>query len=429
MKKNLYLLIAVIVALTGCGSATGGSTLEDSGDGVLTVWGFYEGAPKVAVDYYEKETGNIVDYQTISSEDYQTKLNTVLGTDDAPDIIMLEREYVGSYISSDNLISLDDFLSGDEQFQAYKDTTSIATSGPGIYDDITKAIGWENTSSAFFYRSDLASECLNINSVKEMEEATSSYDDYVELYNQLQESSNATCNQLSLFGYPDFGEAFLTKADAYNLQEDGTYLITNEFGEALDFMKEAVSSGIVYSPDRDKTQIVSGVSKGEVFGSILPAWGTQAITEYEQPGQWAIAGTPLNFTKGGTFLAVTNNADSDLVKEFFDMTFLNEQWLLDNMDTFGMVGNEKVMDKYLESNDGANEYFGGQDTVAKFAEINSDNDDYQPVSKYDSGITSSVEEVYLAYAVDGSIKTIDDAKEQLKAKINGLYPELEVVIE
>lgn len=429
MKKLVIVLSALVLILGGCTNSEKSATLENTGDGVLTIWGFYEGAPKVAVDYYEQQTGNKVDYQTISSEDYQTKLNTVLGTSDAPDIIMLEREYVGTYISSDNLISLDQFLADDEQFQQYKDTASIATAGPGIYDDVTKAIGWENTSSAFFYRSDLANQCLNINSVEEMEAATQSYDDYLQLFNELQSSPDAACNQLSLFGYPDFGEAFLTAADAYTLQDDGTYLITKEFGEALDTMKTAVESGLVYSPDRDKTQIVSGVSNEEVFGSILPAWGTQAILEYDQAGQWAVADTPLDFTKGGTFLGVTTNADADLVHDFFDMTFLNEQWLLDNMNTFGMVGNETVMNKYLEEHDGANDYFGGENTVEKFAEINDGNNDYQPVSPYDSGITASVEEVYLAYAVDGSIATVDEAKEQLKSKVEGLYPDLTVNIE
>lgn len=429
MKKILYLVFISLFLLVGCGNESGSQTLENTGDGVLTIWGFYEGAPKVAVDYYEQQTGNQVDYQTISSEDYQTKLNTVLGTSDAPDIIMLEREYVGTYTSSPYIISLDDFLADDEQFQAYKDTTSLATAGPGIYDGVTKAIGWENTASAFFYRSDLADQCLGIKSVDEMEAATTRYEDYLNLYETLQTSSDPSCSQLSLFGYPDFGEAFLTAADAYNLQEDGTYLITDEFGDALELLKDAVDKGIVYSPDRDKTQIVSGVSKEQVFGSILPAWGTQAILEYEQPGQWAVADTPLDFTKGGTFLAVTTNADADLVKQFFDMTFLSEQWLLDNMNTFGMIGNETIMTEYLENSDGSNPYFGGQNTVEKFAEINDEIDDYHPVSKYDSGITASVEEVYLAYAVDGSISTIDEAKEQLKSKVNTLYPDLEVVIE
>lgn len=431
MKKFLGILSALIIILAGCSSSTGSSsdTADNVNDEVLTIWGFFEGAPKVAMDYYEEQTGKEVEYVTIGWEDYQTKLNTVLGTNDAPDLVMLERGFMGSYIGSDNILSLDELLADDDQFQAYKDTTAIATQGPGTVEDQIKAIGWENTASAFFYRSDLASQCLGINSVEDMEAATSDFDGYVDLYDQLQSSSDDECSKMSLFGYPDFYTGFYTEDGELKLNDDGTYTVSAEYGNTLDDLKSYVDSGMVYSPDGDKTQIVTGNSNNEILGSIGPAWRVQAITEYEQPGQWAIADTPLDYSAGGTYLAVTPQADTELVKEFLDMTFLNEEWLVNNMDTFGMVGNETIMNKYLETTSGENEYFGGQNTVEKFAQINDAITDYNPVTLYDSGITSSLDEVYTEYVVSGTVKTTDEAKELLKSKLNGLYPDLEVTIE
>lgn len=430
MKNLLAILLVLILALAGCGSGSGDSeSLENTNDEVLTIWGFYEGAPKVAMDYYEQQTGKTVEYVTIGWDDYQTKLNTVLGTDDAPDLLMLERGFMGTYLGSENIITIEDLLADDEQFQSYKENTAIATAGPGIVDEKVKAIGWENSASSYQYRSDLAEQCLGITSVEEMEDATQTFDGYLELYKQLQSSNDENCSQMSVFGWPDYKAGFFSQAGAYTISDDGTYHITKEYGEALETLKSLIDDGAVYSPDGDKTQITSGNTKNLILGNLTPAWGVQATLEYEQSGQWAIADTPLDFTSGGTYLAATPQADTAMVKEFLDMTFLNEQWLIDNMDTFGMVGNETVMNKYLETTSGENEYFGGQNTVQKFAEINDAITEYNPVSIYDAGISTSIDEVYQGYAVDGSISTVDDAKQQLKEKINALYPDLEVVID
>lgn len=381
------------------------------------------------MDYYEKETGKKVEYQTIGWDDYQTKINTVLGTDDAPDLLMLERSFMGTYIGTDNILSMEQLLADDEQFNTYKENTAVATAGPGMVNDEVKAIGWENTAAAFFYRSDLASKCLDINSVEEMENETKTWDGYVKLFDKLKSSSDEACSKMAMFAYPDYRDGFLTDAGAYKLQDDGSYVITEDYGKALETLKENVDNGMVYSPDSDKTQITSGNADDKILGNISPAWGTQAVLEYQQPGKWAVADTPLDYSSGGTYLAATPQADTAMVKEFLDMTFLNEQWLIDNMDTFGMVGNETIMNKYLETTDGSNDYFGGQNTVEKFAKINDAIKDYTPVSAYDAGIGTALKEVYDGYVVNGTIKTVDDAKTQVEEKLKSLYPTLEITIE
>ncbi|WOO86724.1 extracellular solute-binding protein [Mollicutes bacterium LVI A0039] len=430
MKKLISIFAAFILILAGCGN--GGNSneqIENVSDEVLTIWGFYEGAPKVAMDYYAEQTGKEVVYQTIGWDDYQTKLNTVLGTNDAPDLLMLERSFMGSYLGTENILSMEALMADEEQFATYKENTALATMGPGTVGEEVKAIGWENTAAAYFYRTDLASQCLGINSVEEMEAATKTFDGYTELHSKLSTSSDAACKGMSMFGFPDYRDGFLTEAEAYKFQEDGSYVITKEYGEALETLKTIVDSGMVYSPDGDKTQITSANFDNKILGNLSPAWGTQLILEYEQPGLWAVADSPLDFTAGGTYLAATPTADTEMVKEFLNMTFLNEEWLVNNMDTFGMVGNETVMNQYLETTSAENPYFGGQNTVAKFAEINDSITDYNPVSVYDAGLGTSLEEVYQGYVVDGTIKSTDDAKQQLKDKLASLYPELEVTIE
>ncbi|WOO86726.1 extracellular solute-binding protein [Mollicutes bacterium LVI A0039] len=425
MKKILTLLTVFVIALAGC-SGDSSETIENTSDEVLTIWGFYEGAPKAALDYYAEQTGKEVEYQAIGWGDFQTKINTVIGTSDAPDILLLERSFMGTYVPSENIISLDALMAGEESFEAYKTNTALATKGPGIVGDEVKALGWENTASAFFYRSDLASKCLGINSVEEMEKATATIGDYTKLYEQLQASDDATCSSMALISKPAFATGYLQSLGAYTFNEDGSYTIPKDFDKGLENLKTFMDSKAVYSPTSDETQVTAGTQKDAFLGNIIAAWATQDTILYDQPGQWAIADTPLDFTAGGSYIAVTTNADTEMVKEFLNMTFLNETWLVDNMEMFGMVGNEVVMNKYLETADGTNDYFGGQNTVEKFAQINADIDYYVPVTQYDSGLGGAIDEAWTGYAIDKTYATPEEARNALIAELQSLYPGLEV---
>lgn len=427
MKKLLGLLVAFVVVLAGCGS--GGGAAE--GDDVLTIWSFFEGPPKEALDYYAEQTGNEVDFVTISYEDFQTKLNTVVGTDDAPDMIALERGFMGNYIQSDNFLNLSDVEGIDQdKLATIEEDSSAGIAGPGYVNDEMKGISWGVTSSAFFYRSDLASQCLDINSVEEMEAATQTVEDYATLYETLQSSSDETCSSMSLLSYPDYQAGLLQQIGMYKVDTDNsTYTIPSQFADVLDIIKTNNDDGLVFSPQGDKTQIITANQNDQALGYIQAAWGTQVAEEYDQSGQWAIAATPLQYTAGGTFLTVTNNADQDMVSEFLNMTFLDEDWYMDNMDSFGMIPNEKVMNEYFENHDGSNEYYSGQNVSQKLVEIAGQTEDYDPVTPYDSGIGTSITEVITAYAIDGTVSTTDEAIQMLSDKISTLYPDLTVEVE
>lgn len=307
---------------------------------------------------------------------------------------------------------------------------SKGISGPGYVNDEMKGISWGVTSSAFFYRSDLASQCLDINSVEEMEAATQNIEDYATLYDKLQSSSDETCSSMSLLSYPDYQSGLIQQLGMFSADiENSTYIIPAEFADVLDIIKTNNEDGLVFSPQGDKTQIITANQNDQALGYVQAAWATQVAEEYEQPGKWAIAATPLKYTAGGTYLAVSSSADQDLVSEFLNMTFLDEDWYIDNMDLFGMVPNETVMNKYFENHDGSNDYYSGQNVAQKLVEIGGGVEDYDLATPYDSGISTSITEVITAYAIDGTVGTTDEAIQMLSDKISTLYPDLTVEVE
>ncbi len=426
MKKLLSLLTFAILVLAGCGSSATGE-----GDDVLTIMSYYEATPKYAADYYEQMTGQKVEFVTVGYEDYQTKLNTVLGTSDAPDIVFFDQPFLGSYIYSDNMVAFEDVFEDQTLLDDYKANVNQGAIGPGTVDGKTKAIGWEVSPASFYYRKDLAQQCLGINSVEEMEAATTSMDDLYGLYDQLQASSDEACSSLSMFSYPDYEFGLLDAIDMYNIDaENKQYVIPSEFDAVLDEIKENNSNGFVYSPNADNSQVNAGISQDKIFGNIAPSWATESIREYLQDNKWAIADAPLDYATVGTTVGITANADYDMVEEFFDTTFFNPDWYLNDVSNFSLVANDKIMDQIIEANgDQGDDYFGGVNVQEKFSEINEGIDGYNPVSPYDIGLKTSIDEVIDAYAINNTISTTQEAKEMLKEKMNTLYPDLDVVIE
>lgn len=426
MKKFIYLIGISVLILTGCSTSA-----NSMGDDKLVIWSFFEGPPKLALDTYEDETGNNVEFVKISYDDFQTKLNTVIGTSDQPDIVALEKTYVGSYITNDNFMNYEDLEGIDvQELEDYKQNTSIATAGPGMIDNKVKGISWGVNSSAFFYRSDLASECLNINSIEDMEKKTQSISGYYNLQDELRNSTNDTCSSMSLISYPDYVDGLIQRTGMLKIdQKNKKYVIPKDYDELLKIVKYNNDNGVIYSPQDDKTQVMAGNEMDAFLGNIAPAWATQEAEEYNQPGKWAIADTPLDFSAGGTYLAVTNTADQDMVSDYFNMTFLNEDWYLENMNTFNIVANKKIMNDYFENNEGDNPYYGGENSAQKLVEIDNKVEDYDEVTPYDSGIVAALNENIAAYAIDGTISSTIDAKSSLKSSIETTYPDLTVEIE
>jgi hypothetical protein len=98
------------------------------------------------------------------------------------------------------------------------------------------------------------------------------------------------------------------------------------------------------------------------------------------------------------------------------------------MTGFGMVANAKIMNEYLAGSDvGGNEYFGGQNTIAKFAEISAGIDNVIPTSIYDAGLSKVMEDITNGLTVDGTISNEKEAVNKLKKELATLYPDLKIV--
>jgi ABC-type glycerol-3-phosphate transport system substrate-binding protein len=100
-------------ALAGCG---GGSTpaATDPGKVVVMNWEALDGSPYAGVfKDFQTETGKTIEYQfSASGSDYWPKTRTVLGSNNPPDLMRIDDDFVAYYASTGKLLDLREFIAG-----------------------------------------------------------------------------------------------------------------------------------------------------------------------------------------------------------------------------------------------------------------------------------------------------------------------------
>lgn len=188
-KKILGIGVASLLVLAACGdSGTGeeGATdiTEDedveletygSGDQVLEVWSFTDEINTMVEDYFIPANPDL-DYQieivNIPTEEFETKLDPIISTEDAPDIILLEQNFAKKYVESGLLADFAEFnniMEGSEDTYDY--VKGIGTSADGVFN----ATAWQAAPGAFFYRQSMAEEYLGASTPEEVQEKISDW--------------------------------------------------------------------------------------------------------------------------------------------------------------------------------------------------------------------------------------------------------------
>lgn len=425
MSKKKYGLIlcmfATIFAL-GVVSLRKQSEKIDS-EAELTIWSYYTGAHNDAIETYEEETGNYVHYEGIGYDNYGTKINTVLGTDEEPDIIVIDPDMMGRYIDSDDFLNFDDVFSGDDLYDEYIDNTSSSLLSLGNVDGKQKAISFENSSSVFYYRSDLAEQCLGISSPEEMEAATETISDYQTLFDKLQANDDSAC-QMSLFATGDYKEALLN-LDYYFIETEEGLEIKDDVYTIVEKLSELDSSKLAYSKNGSKQFLKEENEENRFLGDVSSVNKMLEIYNFDQPGKWAIVDTPIDYVDGGPYFLISKNANVDAVKEYFDLTFFNQEWLSNNIDNLGIIDYSEVMSGESLSEYDFEQYFNDDNIYLRLTEISKNNSSNKHASKYDDGALAVLKGVYSEYSL-GEISTEEKIRNKIIDDMNNYYPTVNV---
>lgn len=310
-KKIVLASIAVTSAffLAACGISSGSkSSTPKAADKNISLWTFADMKPQI--QEYEKENPNgyKIKETVIPYADFQTKLDKVLGTSKAPDMVALDAGFVSKYVDSGMLADLAPYGVKKATKDSFPYTLDIGKNSSGKQ----VAISYQAAPGAVYYRSDLLQKYLGIapDDQTAAQEAFSSWSAVEKTAETIKEKSGGKAylfSSLQDMYMPAIGGRTEGWVKGNKLQIDPS-LITN-----LNMMKTFVQQGLTQNTVGQNSDWFSGMSSNNVVAYSLPSWGLfYWLQDYAKgtAGSWRVIQGPQSYSWGGTwFGAVKGTKD------------------------------------------------------------------------------------------------------------------------
>lgn len=426
----------LVLTTVGCSSqpkATGttetpaaAAELTNTGD-KLVVWTFSDELKGMIENHYLKDNPNLgyqVEVVVVPNENYQTKLDPVLASGkNAPDVFALEAAYLKKYVDSDYTMDLSKLGFKSEEAPILKYVMDLSKNANGQL----KALSWQGTPGAFFYRKSLAKEYLGVSEPKDVQPLLSDFDKFYQTSKTVYDKSGGKVKGISSLG--DIAQVFFADR-SQGWVVDGKFVIDPQIDKLFDFAKQMQQGKLTSQAEQWTESWFAGMSDDSVFGYFLPTWGLHyvlkanaenATTGKTTAGDWAMVQGPASYFWGGSFLGVREGttmqkASKDLVDYFTMNEAFLEAWAKETGD---FVSNKNVVSKIKDSY--SEPFLAGQNHYAAFAEM-ADGIDASILTGYDQEIQRLMNEQLTAYANGEKDKAT--AMKDFKAAVQNAYPDL-----
>lgn len=432
MGVGFGVIAASMLLLSGCGSSGKNSAADESDSGgkkELVVWTFTDELSKMINDYYKpahKDLGYEVKVVEIPSDQFETKLDPVLGTKDAPDVIALESAFVKKYVESGLMADIGE-LGLDE---AAKDTYQFVKDVGTDKDGVLHALAWQAAPGGFYYRDSLAKSLLDIQDVAAAQEAMSDYDKFYDVAKQIKEKSNGEVYMIS--SVQDLAKPFFGQRE-HGWVEDEKLVIDDKLYELLDISKKFVSEKLTQDTEGQSEAWFAGMNGDATFGYSLPTWGlhywlkpnaTSADKSKTTEGDWRMIQGPSSWFWGGTWVGATETSTmkeeaADLIGYITTDSEFLKKWAEDTGD---FVSNEKVVEE-IKGNY-SEEFLGGQNHYNEFSSMVKDIN-AKILTEYDQ----TIERLFIDNCLTPFSKGEMDQKEAIqsfKDSVQNAYPDVQV---
>ena len=305
---------------------------------VLNVWSYTNELKTMAIAFEKLHPEVDVVYTMIpmTNSEYQTKLISSIGTDEAPDVVALEAAFVKEYVEDDFLANLNDLLPYAEAMQTYQSVIDI-----GTYEDEVKAYSYQMTAGAYFYRRSLATEYFGTDDPEVIQALVADMDKFVNAAEVVKQKSGgntymlATSDDMAKLFYANRDQPWIVNNTLVIDPMVEKWVATAKLFRDNDYDANAPAWTEGWFAGMNDSLIDGNGNHKQVFSYFFPTWGlsyvlrpnsTSADGTSSTTGDWAMVNGPLPYSWSGSWLGVMKDSSQlDLAKEFVRFCTLDEE--------------------------------------------------------------------------------------------------------
>lgn len=435
-KRILSLLLAGTMALSMASVAAA----EDKG-GKLVIWTLADDLKSFAEHYNEQNPDVEIETVVIAPADYLTKIQSAMrGKAKEPDIIVAEPQMLDTMYEAGYLEDLNQEPYNAQQY-ADNMVDYVWQAGQDA-DGIQRAISYQITPAAIFYRRDIAEKVFGTEDPEVIGEKFKDYDTVLETGQTLKDAGYkvfASDSEMQFFSGDSawVQDGKLTIDDdrfAYMdlcvslYQNDMTAYVASwstPWYQAMGGAVPVIDSSANVWDEAEMEEAAESGNTTEVFAFGLPSWGVLTMRDHvgELAGKWGVCAGPSYGFSGGTFIGINALSENkELAWDFIEFVTTNEDtldWWIEESEG-DVVSWIPTIEKHK---DDVNEIYGGQKLYEFFLE-QAEGIDYSMVTKYDKTINDAWG------AAITSIKTEEMTKEEalnvFYDTVQSTYPEIEI---
>lgn len=439
MKKTLALVLALVLAMSmfaACGAASStaastaasASTAEVAAEGkVFNIYCWNEEFKGFFEKYYTVPDGITVNWIINPSDGgvYQDKLDEALlaqegaAADDKIDMFLAEADYILKYVDADVTLDVEKDIGFTDLSNMYQYTKDAATDSNGVL----KGVSFQCCPAALIYRRSIAKDVLGTDDPTEVQAALSDWTKFDTVAAQAKDKG-----YYMTASYVETYRTFSNNTATPWVDADNNLQIDDAILQYIDQADKYMKSGYTLPSDvwgDEKNQQMFADGKTMCF--FGPAWyynfcmGNAQDAEKGCSGDWAICEGPQAYFWGGTWLLGAAGSDNlGMLKDIFETFTVNEDVCSKLVSEQNQFSNNMVVNnKFAADATYGNEFLGGQNDTAVFAEL-AKNIKFENKTGYDQLLNEQLPGCFLDY-FKGTI-TQEEAYANFYKYVNEKYP-------
>lgn len=416
-------LVSAVMVLAACGNGEDEEATAEDGDQTLTIWSFTDELEYAIEEFKERNPEVEVDFTIVPTEDYMTRIRPVLQSGvNAPDVFTGEAAFVRELVEAGYWEPLDQEPYDPDLSEMYSYVPQIGTDSDGVL----RAISWQTTPGATFYRRSIAEEYLGTDDPEVVGERFSSFEGMLELGRELKEASDGEIHLL-----PEIGSLlnwYLPNREQPWVDEENNFRVDDAIVDHLEMARTLRQEGLESGREAWTPAWFDGMGEDtDTFAYTLPTWGLHFVLKGNAPeteGDWAVTNGPADYFWGGTWLGIYRDSPrKDLAWDFVEMMTLDEEFLETwARETGDFLGHSGVVDQIKD--EFSDPYLDGQNHYEFFAE-RAPNVDGSLITRYDQDIEDLLDNARQQY-IDDEVG-LDEALEIFYDEVEGSYPQFNVI--